>query len=136
MIVLDTGPVVAMANRKDTDHERCTELLTTAPVPLLLPEPLIVEIGYMLASRASSHVEADFLRDVGDGAYELMHMRPADLHRVAELVDTYANLPLGTADACVVALAERERVATVASLNRRDFSVVRPRHIASFTIVP
>lgn len=136
MIVLDTGPVVAMANRKDADHKRCTELLTTIPEPLVLPEPLIVEIGYMLATRAGSRIEADFLRDVADGIYELSSMQAADLHRVAELVDTYANLPLGTADACVIALAERERVNTIATLNRRDFSVVRPRHVPNFTIVP
>jgi uncharacterized protein len=48
VILVDTGVVVAMGNRRDDDHHRCTELLTTTLEPLVLPEPLLVEIGYML----------------------------------------------------------------------------------------
>jgi uncharacterized protein len=47
VIVIDTGPVVAAANRKDDYHERCVELLAGFPGPLLLPAPLITEIGYI-----------------------------------------------------------------------------------------
>ena len=50
MIVVDTGPIVAAANRKDDFHEQCVELLQSFPGPLLLPAPLITEIGYMLYS--------------------------------------------------------------------------------------
>lgn len=53
MILVDTGVVVAMGNRRDEDHERSTELLTTTLEPLILPEPLLVEIGYMLGSRGA-----------------------------------------------------------------------------------
>jgi uncharacterized protein len=136
VIILDTGPLVAMANRRDQDHERCAELLSTVPVPLLLPEPLLSEIGYMLATRAGAQVEADFLRDVADGLYVLKSLTSADLRRVAELVETYDNLPLGTADACVIALAERENVVSIATLNHRDFGVVRPAHVPVFTLLP
>src|SRR5579875_348073 len=125
-----------MANRKDADHQRCAELLMTVPGPLVLPEPLIVEIGYVLASRAGSRVEADFLRDVADGAYDLRSLTADDLRRAAELAGWYADLPLGAADACVVDLAEREGVDTIATLNRRDFSVARPRHVPAFTLLP
>lgn len=60
MIIVDTGPIVAMGNRRDDDHERCTDLLTSTVEPLVLPEPLLVEIGYMLGSRAGPQAEADF----------------------------------------------------------------------------
>jgi uncharacterized protein len=55
---------------------------------------------------------------------------------MAELVDTYAGLRLGGVDASVVAVAERLNVATVATLNRRDFMVVRPRHVKALTLIP
>ncbi|MFE7901687.1 hypothetical protein ACFU3E_30135 [Streptomyces sp. NPDC057424] len=61
MIVIDTGPVVAAANRKDDYHLQCVDLLQNFPGPLLLPTPLLTEIGYMLASRAGARAEADFL---------------------------------------------------------------------------
>jgi predicted nucleic acid-binding protein len=136
VIVVDTGVVVAMGNRRDDDHHRCTELLTTTLEPLVLPEPLLVEIGYMLGSRAGAQAEADFLRDVADGAYTVESMMLADIARAADLVEKYADLPLGTADACVIALAERLGVTRVATLDKRHFSVVKPRHIPAFTLLP
>jgi predicted nucleic acid-binding protein len=136
VILVDTGVVVAMGNRRDEDHERCTELLTTTLEPLVLPEPLMVEIGYMLGSRGGAAAEADFLRDIVDGLYVVESMILTDIARAADLVDKYADLPLGTADACVVALAERLGVTRIATLDTRHFSVVRPRHAASFTLLP
>jgi uncharacterized protein len=136
VIVIDTGPVVAAANRKDDYHEQCVELLQGFPGPLLLPVPLIAEIGYMLYSRAGSGAEAGFLRDVADGVYELVQVTAADAGRAADLVEQYSDLPLGTADAIVVTTAERFRAVNIATLDRRHFSVVRPAHAAAFTLLP
>lgn len=55
---------------------------------------------------------------------------------MAELVYDYADLPLGTTDAAVIALAERLGVTEVATLDRRHFTVVRPRHTAALVLLP
>jgi uncharacterized protein len=136
MIIVDTGPVVAMGNKQDRDHDRCTELLTSTIEPLAVPEPLLAEIGYMLGTRGSVHAEADFLRDIADGLYLLESLSRTDVARAAELVERYANLPLGTADACVVAIAERLGVTRIATLDIRHFAAVRPRHVEAFTLLP
>jgi uncharacterized protein len=136
VIVIDTGPVVAAANRKDDYNEQCVQLLQGFPGPLLLPAPLITEIGYMLHSRAGTKAEAGFLRDVADGVYELVQVTAGDAMRAADLVEQYSNLPLGTADAIVVAVAERFRAVNIATLDRRHFRIVRPAHAAAFTLLP
>jgi predicted nucleic acid-binding protein len=125
-----------MGNRRDAAHVASRRLLTSYPGPLLLPEPLLSEIGYMLWLRAGPQVEASFLSDVADDAYTLVALRPEDVRRAGELVEQYANLPLGTADACVVAVAERYNVTEVATLDRKHFSIVRPKHTAAFTMLP
>ena len=53
-----------------------------------------------------------------------------------ELVEIYADLRLGAVDASVVAVAERLGATEVATLDRRHFTVVRPRHTAAFTLLP
>ena len=55
---------------------------------------------------------------------------------MAELVATHADLPLGTVDASVIAIAERTGTTTLLSLDRRHFSIVRPRHTTAFTLLP
>jgi predicted nucleic acid-binding protein len=72
---------------------------------------------------------------VADGDFELVDLTAADMRRAAQLVERYADLPLGTTDATVVALAERVDVREVATLDRRHFSVVRPNHVSALTSV-
>jgi uncharacterized protein len=60
----------------------------------------------------------------------------ADYGRMAELVERYHDLPLGTSDASVIALAERLDVEEIATLDLRHFRVVRPRHVQTFTLLP
>jgi uncharacterized protein len=55
---------------------------------------------------------------------------------MAELVDTYADFPLGTTDAAVVAVAERLGIAEIATLDRRHFYAVRSRHVKVFNLLP
>ncbi|GGJ01494.1 ribonuclease VapC [Saccharopolyspora subtropica] len=125
-----------MMNAADQHHEACARLLVSVPGPLLIPEPLITEITYMVATQGGPDAEVRFLEDTIDGPFDVVSMTTADRRRVAELVRTYASLPLGTADACVVALAERFGLHQVATVDRRHFSVVRPNHIPAFTLLP
>lgn len=48
----------------------------------------------------------------------------------------YADLPLGSVDASVVAVVGRLGVTTVMTIDRRHFTVVRPRHVDAFTLLP
>lgn len=136
MIVVDTGPIVALINDRDNHHETCTELLAHHHGPLLVPAPVFAEVCLLLERRRGTRAELAFLRDVRRGAFTVVGLTETDLDRVSELVETYASLPLGTIDASVVALAERLRVPSVATLDRRHFTVVRPRHIGAFTLLP
>lgn len=59
-----------------------------------------------------------------------------DYARAAELVLACQSLPLGTTDATVIAVCERLGLTEVASLGRRHFTVVRPRHVKALTLLP
>ena len=139
MIVCDTGPLVAAALTRDPDHRACVDLFTGAHLAnraLIVPVPVVAEVGYLLARGAGAHAETAFLRSLADGDFVTEAPEQADYARAADLVERYANLPLGTTDALVVAVAERLGVVEVATLDRRDFSVVRPRHIGAFVLLP
>jgi uncharacterized protein len=137
MIMVDTGPLVALVNSSDADHERCVRWIETANEPLLVPNTVLAEVCYVRQRRCGSEVEARFLRELAaDARFALVPILGEDLPRVAELVETYQDFPLGGADASVVTVAERLGVARVATLDRRHFSVVRPRHLPAFTLLP
>jgi hypothetical protein len=139
VIVCDTGPIVAAALAGDDHHGPCVDLfreLHLANRPLLVPATVVAEVGYLLNREAGPDVEALFLTALADGDFTPLNLTADDYRRAAELVTTYADLPLGTTDATVIALAERLGVNEVATLDRRHFSVVRPRHVPGLTLLP
>lgn len=136
MIVCDTGPLVAALNRKDAQHTRCLDPLETSGGPLLVPSPVLAEVCYFLESRVGPAGEATFLTAIADGELQLAELTTADLRRMAELVKTYADFPLGAVDASVMAVAERHDCTDVATLDRRHFSAVRLRHTAGLNLLP
>lgn len=133
---MDAGPLYAYVDADDAHHKACLELLETYPGPLVVPVLVITEVAYLIATRLGVEPEIRFLGDLAGGALAIDQVRAGDWLRMAELVGRYRDLPLGTVDASVVATAERLGVDQVATLDRRHFSVVRPRHAAAFTLLP
>jgi predicted nucleic acid-binding protein len=139
VIVCDTGPLVAAALSNDTDHAACVRLFNdmhAAGRDLLVPATVTAEVGYLLAREAGARVESLFLRSLAEGDFAAVDLTATDYARMAELVDTYGDLPLGTTDASVIAVAERLKLTDVATLDRRHFTVVRPSHVNSLTLLP
>jgi len=136
VILVDTGVIYAVADRADADHDKCEQLLATHPGPLLVPTTVIVEAAWLIESRLGPAAEIAFLRSVIAGDLTRLDLTDADWDRAADLVQTYADLGLGLVDASLVALAERLSITTLATLNSRDFHVVRPAHTAAFTLLP
>jgi uncharacterized protein len=94
------------------------------------------EAGYMIDKLGGPEREAGFLTGVADGGFEPVDLTAADYARMAELVQQYADMHLGTTDASVIALAERLGITEVATIDRRHFTTVRPRHVEAFTLLP
>ena len=136
MLLCDTGVLLAAGNIKDQAHAACLRLLRQAEGPLLVPSPVLGEIGYLLQSRVGPQAEVAFLRSFGDDGFHVAELDNQDFQRMAELVETYLDLPLGIVDAAVIALAERLQLTELATLDRRHFAVVRPSHTDAFTLLP
>ncbi|MFB9725466.1 type II toxin-antitoxin system VapC family toxin [Haloechinothrix salitolerans] len=139
VIICDTGPLVAAAIATDPDHHRCVELFTglhLANRPIVVPAPIVAEVGYLLERYGGPRAESGFLRSLSEDDFVSMELTKADYARMADLVDQYADFPLGTSDASVVALAERLDEPEVATLDLRHFSVVRPKHVRALTLLP
>lgn len=111
-------------------------MLETHPGPLIVPTLVITEVTYLLATRLGVESEVRFLGDLAAGAFAIEPVRAGDWLRIAELVAAYRDLPLGTADASVVAAAERLGLEDIATVDRRHFGVVRPNHVPTFALLP
>ena len=80
--------------------------------------------------------EVRFLGELAAGNLTLEPVHAADLLRMAELVARYHDLPLGSVDASVIAAAERLGITDIATLDRRHFGIIRPRHTETLNLLP
>jgi len=135
VLVVDTSVLLAAADNADPDHEPSTRAIQNAG-PLVTTALVVAETAYLIGRQLGAAAEAAFFRAVADRDLQVEPITPADARRIAELIDTYADLRLGGTDASLIVVAERLKLTTIATLDRRHFSVVRPRHAEAFDVVP
>ncbi|MEV1070230.1 PIN domain-containing protein [Streptomyces sp. NPDC050263] len=132
--ILDTGPLVAFFNAKDKHHARCVTFFSQLRGRKILPSTVLAEVSWQLEHWP--HIEGAFIEHVAKGHFELDNVTTDDLLRVGELIHQYADFPLGAVDASVIAVAERHGAQRIATLDHRHFTVIRPKHIPAFTLLP
>lgn len=98
------------------------------------PALVISEAAYLIASRLGSAAEAVFVRSLG--RFEVEAPTPEDWDRIADLVERYADFPLGASDASVAVLADRLGTDTVVTLDRRHFAALRSQAGGSYRLLP
>jgi uncharacterized protein len=134
--IVDTGPLLATADRADKDHVACRELLENDEGPLVTTAMVIAAAVYLIDRQLGAKAEASLYASITEGQIEVADLDINDWQRIQDLVTTYADLRLGGTDASVIALAERRGTSRIATLNRRHFAVVRPRHVDAFELLP
>lgn len=128
--------MVAIIDHSDPFHESCLELLETWRGTLFIPQTVVAEVGYMVGDRIGALAETRFVQDLVSGALLSARVESGDWQRIAELVWTYRDMPLGTTDASIVAIAERLGITQIATLDHRHFGAVQPVHCESFELLP
>lgn len=136
MLLADTNIWLAAADRRSDRHAECGVLLRRHRGELAAPVPVIAEASWLILDRLGTAAQAAYLRLITSGQLTPVDLTEADWQRCAQLAEQYASLRLDLIDASVVAVAERLKLTTLATLNRRDFTVVRPRHADAFELLP
>ena len=135
MLIVDTGPLVAAADRSDRHHDQFREVIETDPGPFVTTAMVVAETAYLLDRQLGADAEIALYDMILEGSLQVESLTAEDWTRARALVDQYRDLPLGGTDASLVAIAERLRVARLATVDRTHFTVVRPNHVEAFDLV-
>ncbi len=135
-VLLDSGFLFASLNTSEAEHEATIRVLKTIREAIVLPVPAITEVAYLLARDISNEAAADFIARLAATELTLETPRQEDYLRSAEILRQYSDANLDFVDALIVAIAERLNIKRLLTLDRRDFQLVRPKHCASFELLP
>jgi predicted nucleic acid-binding protein len=137
MILVDTGPLVALFDPKDARHGRSVKTLARIREPIETTVPVLTEAFHVLGPAS---VGSDRLRGfVAEGGLSVWFLDRPALMRAFELMERYADHPMDLADASLVVAAETLGTRTIFTINRRDFTTYRVRRghrYYAFDVVP
>lgn len=123
MILIDTGPLVALFDPKDNDHKICREILQVITEPLLTTEAVVTEVLHLLApgSRGAQGMMGFAMSEY----LSLISLDKVDYQHAFSMMEKYNDLPMDFADATLVTIAEKLKINQVFTLDINDFSTYR-----------
>lgn len=133
-LVLDTGVIVAAIDAGDAHHRPCSDLIHSARERRVVPAPVLPEVDHLSRTHIGLDAFALFLR--GRGTYDIEDLIPMDYDRIDEILEIYRDLRIGFVDAAVLAIVERLGETKLATLDRRHFAAMRPRHREALELLP
>lgn len=121
-VIVDTGPLVALFDRRDQWHPWVVETVGTIPVPMLTCEAVVTEASHLLR-RAFGSTDALY-EALERGAISIRFSLGDELASVRRLMKRYGNVPMSLADACLVRMSELVVSSAMFTLDR-DFGSYR-----------
>ena len=135
-LVVDAGPLVAVADERDPRRGEIHELLRAERGRLFIPAPVTAEIDYLLGQRFGAPAQRAFLEDLAARRYESPGLDSGDYQAALELDGQYGDLKLGLADLSVAVLARKLGTRRILTFDQRHFRTIRPLQGGSFTLLP
>lgn len=109
-ILIDTAPLVSALDARDSAHGFAGPLIAQLRRQALIPTPVLAEVDHFVRSRVGGRAARTFLRSIVGGTFDIAYLTAGLIRRAGELDDRYADLDLGFADTCLMAIAERHEL--------------------------
>jgi predicted nucleic acid-binding protein len=136
VIVLDTGGLYAALDANEGLHGRAVAALVSATPPRVLSPFVLAELDYLIATRVGHQGQMALIDEVTRGAYQLDLFSSEDVGDARRIMERYADLQIGLADASVVVLAHRHRTLELLCTDERHFRVIRGAGGKPFRLLP
>jgi uncharacterized protein len=132
-VLVDAGPLIALLDRGDVHHAECVGALEHLTGPLLTVWPAFTEAMYLL--NFSRVAQTALWEMIESDVLDIAPLASEDVPRMKTLMRKYSDLPMDLADAALVRVAERDKIAQIFTVDRRHFRVYKPSGI-TLSIVP
>ncbi|MCF6271126.1 MAG: PIN domain-containing protein [Melioribacteraceae bacterium] len=133
-IIIDTGPLVAFLNKRDSYHSWADYQLGFVSNQLITCEAVITEACFLL-------------RNIPKGQETVLELLKRDLIKIdfnleeevvaiSKLLKKYSDVPISLADACLIKMSEQVKNSIVITLDS-DFKIYRKNRVNVIpTIMP
>lgn len=136
MIAPDAGPLIALVDKGEPDHDACVACLPNLSGPMVTTWPAFAEAMYLLGEAGGWRAQESLWSMLLQSDLEIAFQGPDDYERMRVLMHKYRDHPMDLADASLVRLAEERSLRDIFTLDERDFRTYRIRGRQKFRIGP
>lgn len=136
MILIDTSGLLAALFPDQNHHEACARALREAEPPRILSPFVLAELDYLILKYAGVEAEIALMDEVSRRVYEIPDINRFNWHDLKIMLERYADLRIGLADASLLIFADYYKTNEVLTLDQRHFRAIRPPTFANFRILP
>lgn len=135
-LLLDANFLIALAYPKDRYHQRSVDFINQTHLHIAVPSIVLPEVIFNLRRVGGSIVSQRLGKIITGLHIPLIPLTIEDFERAMQVMEIYQTADLDFVDSCLTAIAERLNITKIATFDRRDFSIIRPRHIDYFELFP
>lgn len=135
-VLIDSSFLFALYNTQETNHAAALEWTRLNRQLRLIPDVILTEVAYLFLRFGGERAVIVFLESLEQARPTLVAITLEDLKRARQIMATYYGSRLDFVDCCIMALAEQLNITQVATFDRRDFSIFRPKHCDYLELLP
>lgn len=135
-LLIDSGFLYALFDQSDRYYEAVAAVAELEGGVAVVPDVVLVEVAFLLRRAGGVLAVVRFLEAFAQGDFQLEALTLGDLRQARALMKQYADAQLDFVDVCVMAIAARLGTGRIATIDPRDFLLVRPEHVEYFEIYP
>lgn len=135
-ILADSSFIYALYNAKDSHHQQAMNFAARYTGGTIIPDVVLPEVNFLFERDLGYAGVQTFLGNFKRVNARLEPVEKADLERIHQISLEYSSAKFDFVDCCIMAQSERLKITQVATFDRRDFSIFRPRHCDYLTLLP
>lgn len=135
-LIVDTSGLLAAIDSDQRHHEAAASFLESETPQMVLSPFVLAELDYLVGKKLGQRAQAALLREVARGAYRLAPFSAEDVSDAIEVIEDYADLGVGLADASNVVLSRKCETNDLLTLDERHFRTLRGHRGRPFRILP
>jgi predicted nucleic acid-binding protein len=135
-ILTDSSFIYALYNSNDSRHQAAMNFASHYTGGTIVPVVILPEVSYLFQRDLGYHGVQKFLENFKKIKARLEPIENADLERIHAISLEYSTAKFDIVDCCIMTLSERLNISRIATFDRRDFSIFRPRHCDYLELLP
>jgi uncharacterized protein len=135
-VLIDSSFLYELNNPRTSRRTEVAEFARAEKRVRLVPEVVLTETTYLIRQRIGQHQLIRFLLNINAFGFQFEPIMVEDFKRAGEIMAQYHETDFDFVDCCLMALSERLQITTIYTLDRRNFTIFRPRHCDYLELLP